>query len=460
MLRAPPFKLAESCWAACHEHPSVLRSPNPGLALTLLPFRCVSLARYCYRFDFSNDADGDSDGDADGDADDGDGYYYSDGSGAVDADDDNGSDMTGEDDDATGGSGGANYGGSDDWTSGDDNANNNDAWSFGDDDANDGTGAGGGIRVIVLGGSSDTEQVSRRLASKATINATFGCKADAADDEATWELFSQLGDGCYDMGIGSCGGGGDDDLASPVVGELVTWLTNELEIACDGLPCSLPFCAVSGVIYPAPTAPPTAAPLPDDGESYSYSYSYSYNSSYVAAAAGGAEGGAGGAGGILAATTLFGAGIPGWVFWGLLLLLLLLLLCCCCIIFLLCCGGGKRRRRKERFVEMMPTGATVVTVEDSGGAIARRQIVRGADVCHRQGTIDGAIDSEAAFNPMVLQQGDRGDHHERLRPTPTAAIVTVEQSSGGGAAAGDDFMAAEQGLGTNPMHSRPGMTQI
>jgi hypothetical protein len=483
-------------------------SPVPTIAPTTLPtVSCiddVAAELYCYHFDFNNgDAGSDGSGTGDdggGDDDDengagvddggvggtGSGYYYYDGDDDTSGDD--GSDLVGDDDvldsgdnginnsgdDATSGEGGTNgssgddaVGAADDGTNndaGDDSSDssneddtNNDAWSFGDDDLNDGNADRIGIRVIVLG--ADAEQASRRLASNALINATFGCKGDAADDDATWELFSKLANGCYEMGIASCGSGSDDDSTSAAYGDLVTWLTNELEIVCNGLPCSLPFCADSGIIYPAPTAEPTTAPVLD-GESYSYSY----NVSYIA----GAEADGGSTGGILVATTL---GMPGWV-WAGLLLLLLLLLCCCCIFFLLCCGGGKKR--KESFVPMVPAEATIVTVEGSGGAVARRQIMRGPDLRGAM-TTQGANAEEAAFNPMVLQ-GAGGERREPTGPTPTVArvsCITVEGaalgSRGNDSGASDDFVSAEQGLathrvsavgGSNPMHRSSVVTHI
>lgn len=405
--------------------------------LTLLRPICRS-RRYCYRFGFSNGGADNDDGEED---EGGDGVDSEDGSDTVAGGDD---DALAADDDSIVGGDDEPPAGDDDATSGDDNADN-DAWSFQDDDANDGTSGSVGIRVIVLGAASDDAeqvvQVDRRLASNAAmINATFGCMADAAEDGAIWELFAQLGDGCYDMGITACGGGGgdEDDSASEVVGgNRAKWLTNELEIICQGLPCSLPFCVDSGVFYPfSPTSPPTGSP---------HSYSYSYNASYIVAAApagGGTEGGAGIAGGILVATTF---GMPGWA-WGVLLLLLLILLCCCCIFFLLCCGGGKKR--KDSFVPMVPTEATVVTVEDGGGAIARRKIMRGADARGRQGTLDGATDDEAAFNPMVMQSSD-GGHRQPTPAVARASMMTVERGGApgnSGANAAGDFLRAEQGL--------------
>ena len=296
--------------------------------------------RYCYYFDFSNDNDGEDD------------------------DNDNGSDDA--------------QAAADDTT--DNNASNDDAWSFDDGDSNEGS---VGIRVIVLGASSDTDAVSRRLTSNAVVNTTFGCKADAADDDATWEFFSQLGNGCYDMSITECGGGGDDGSASLAFGDLVTWFTNQLEIACGGLPCGLPFCADSGVVYPAPTAVPTPAPTSLPTVAPSPAPTELPTSGVVAAA------------------------VWGWWWWyavvaaALLLLLLLALLIWWC-----CFGAGAAAAGHEKMFE-------VVTREVvAGGALARREIRVTGGTTHAP---EGDITTD--HNPMVLQEGSR-----TRAPTVSAAV--------------------------------------
>ena len=323
--------------------------------------------RYCYYFDFANDG---SDGEDDDNA------------------DNNGSgDMQ-----ATGG---------DDMT--DDDARNDSAWSFGDDDTNDGSGDCG-IRVVVLGVSLDTEAASRWLASRTVVNTTFRCNANATDDDAAWQLSSQLKNGCYDMIIKECGGGGNNDSA---IGNLMTWFANKLEVVCDGLPCSLPFCADSGVIYPAPTAAPTPAftSLPTAAPSSAPTE--------------------------LPTSGVVVAAVWAWWWWYAMGAAALLLLAPLALLIWWCCFGAAAAAAGHQKMFEVVTREVV-----AGGALARREIrVKGGS------THAAAGDDTTDHNPMVLQVQSR------------ARASTVSTAVGMGAVGTPNVPTAELGSGMPQMSS-------
>lgn len=119
------------------------------------------------------------------------------------------------------------------------------------------------------GWSSGFEVVIRDPEARTVVlNETVGCDSDdaMAGDVSAWKLHSSLTDGCYVIQMATCGDGTGSASSSPTIGDLVEWMTSDLELACPASPCSLAFCANAGRVFGAPSrapsSPPSSLPFP------------------------------------------------------------------------------------------------------------------------------------------------------------------------------------------------------
>jgi hypothetical protein len=237
--------------------PTLSQAPTPSCVDDIATERYASLrhyqmltawltkllfCRYCYHFAVGHNGAGSGSGLDDSSA----------GSGA-------GSGSGGDDDSAGSGAGG---GSGDDGSagsgagggSGDDGSAGGDTGSGSGDDADtDGIdGWSGGFEVVIR----DPE------ARTVVLNETVGCDSDdaMAGDVSAWKLHSSLTDGCYVIQMATCGDGTGSASSSSTIGDLVEWMTSDLELACPASPCSLAFCANAGRVFGAPSRAPSSPP--------------------------------------------------------------------------------------------------------------------------------------------------------------------------------------------------------